>query len=189
MAWLLDSYSESNQNSTAFLDSANHKGIAQSWKTPPAIYNLNSAKFWLKKAGSPTGNATANLYTHSGTFGTSSVPTGAALATSDVLDVSTLTLSYQLITLNFSGSNQYLVTGNTNYVISIEYTAGDASNLVHVGWDFSSPTHAGNYSQLNGSWAATATADCCFYVYGDVQHGSLRPNPLRPRIFAPGNAR
>jgi hypothetical protein len=114
--------------------------------------------------GAPTGNATAVLYAHSGTFGTSSVPTGAALATSKSFDVSQLeTTNYALIDFEFD--DQFALVAATNYVIAIEYTGGDVSNYVDVGGDSSAPSHGGNESALNGSWAAASGIDLCFYVY------------------------
>jgi hypothetical protein len=51
---------------------------------------LNSATFRIIKNNSPTGNIYAKIYAHTGTFGTSSVPTGAALAISAAYDAATV---------------------------------------------------------------------------------------------------
>lgn len=118
----------------------------------------------LKKVGSPTGNLTAALYAHSGTFGTSSVATGAALATSENIDVSKLTTSYQEIEIRFLGSAQYLMSASTNYVIAFSYSGGDGSNYVHIEGD-STGTHAGNKASYNGSWSAQAAEDLWFQVF------------------------
>lgn len=164
----LSSYSESNQDSLANLGDGTTTGVAQSFATPAATANTNSigcfasAKFYLKKVGSPTGNAVAKLYAHSGTFGSSSVPTGGALATSNNVDVSSLTGTLTLT--NFVFSTWYQFTAGTNYVIAIEYSGGDASNYVQVGYDASSPGHAGNKSTLSGTWSAQSGHDCCFYA-------------------------
>lgn len=178
MAVLLDSYSESNQDENDRLGAENvgearYERYAQSFD--PGAGTLDSAKFYLLKIGSPTGNAVAKLYAHSGTYGTDSVPTGAALATSGTFDVSTLTGSYVLYTFNFTGGDRYALQAATKYCIAIEYNGGDASNHTSVGGDHSSPTHGGNASRWQaGAWSVGidggVEADLPFYVYGaDVQ--------------------
>jgi hypothetical protein len=162
---LIDSYSETNQSSTGNLSSANALARAQSFTAVGG--KLDSAKFYLKKTlGSPTGNATAKLYAHSGTLGVDGIPTGAALATSDNFDVSTLSSSFALTTLTFTGANKVSLTSGTNYFISFEYSGGDGSNRVGTGEDNTSPTHAGNLASfISGSWSVIAGSDLCFYVY------------------------
>jgi hypothetical protein len=159
-----DSYSESNQSGTYSLNNTS-KGFGQAFTAVGG--NLKSAKFYLSKSASPTGNAVAKLYNHAGTYGTSSVPTGAAIATSDNFDVSTLTGSLQLITFTFSGTTPPYLVGSERYVITIEYSGGSATNIVNVGNDTSSPTHGGNAANQDfgtGNWSAQAE-DLIFYVY------------------------
>jgi hypothetical protein len=166
----LDSYSESNRSGTVNLATPTTGIVAQSF-TPASSATLRSVKFYLKKAlGSPTGDAVSRIYAHSGTYGTSSVPTGSALATSDGYDVSTIaSADFELVTLTFSGPNQISVSGGTNYCVTIEYTNGDGSNLIQAGTDSSSPTHDGNESAYNGStWAANVGVDLVFYVIPEV---------------------
>jgi len=141
----IDSYSEINKDNGMAIRNGSTTKLAQSFINSSRSI-LTSCKFYLEKSGSPTGNAVAKLYAHSGVYGTSSVPTGSPLATSDNFDVSTLTTSYQLIIFNFSGSNQYEMSGSTYYCISIEYSGGNASNYIVLGFDWSSPTHLGNMS-------------------------------------------
>lgn len=160
MAELIDSYSESNQNNFTQLGSGGYTAIAQSFTG--AAGNINSCKFYLRKTGSPTGNGVAKLYAHTGTFGTDSAPTGAALATSDNFDVSALTTSFQLITFNFS--TPYTMSAATKYVIVFEYTGGGGANLVEPG-NVSSGGHGGNQSRYFGGWITNETVDVCFYVY------------------------
>jgi hypothetical protein len=159
-----DSYSETNQNATAALNNIT-KGWSQSFTATGG--NLKSAKFYLSKSASPTGNATAKLYNHSGTYGTSSKPTGAALATSDNFDVSTLTGSLQLITFTFSGTTPPFLVPSQTYVITIEYSGGSATNIVNVGYD-STPAHGGNEANQDlgtGNWSTGGAGDLIFYVY------------------------
>jgi len=110
---LIDFYSESNFSSQDGLSSAYSTGHAQSF-TCGFNCNLDSAKFYFSKGGSPTGNAYAKVYAHSGTYGTSSVPTGAALATSDAVDVSGLSAALNLKTFNFSGANRISLSASTS---------------------------------------------------------------------------
>lgn len=116
----------------------------------------------LKKTGSPTGNLVAKIYAHSGTFGTSSVPTGGALATSVNVDVSKLSTSYASIELGFD--TQTLLAASTNYVVTFEYSGGDGSNNVQVRGLATTGTHAGNRSENTGAWAAIAADDLNFQV-------------------------
>jgi len=170
MSHIVDSYSEINYSNDYPLYGSVESGyitMAQSFtgdgsKTP-------SCKFYLKKVGSPTGNAWVRIYTHAGVYGTSSYPTGLNLAVSSFLDVSTLTTDYQLITFNFSGINQITLEDGTYYVISIEYIGGDVDNRVVVGTDNTSPSHSGNASfVIDGWWNYSDTIDTCFYVYGEA---------------------
>jgi hypothetical protein len=160
---LLDSYSESNQSGSGNLSSVNEDGYGQSFAG--ANQTIMAAKFYLKKSGVPTGNATARIYAHTGTFGSSGIPTGAALATSGTFDVSTLTTSYQLITFTFSGLS---ISSGTNYFVACEYSGGDGSNNVQIRFDLTSPIHGGNLAYLDGGvWTADSSGDMVFYIYYD----------------------
>jgi hypothetical protein len=160
---VMDSYSESNcEDVQSALYSGGNVKIGQSFTGNGA--SITSAKFHIKKTGSPTGNATVSIYAHSGTYGTSSVATGSAVATSGNLDVSTLTTSFALVEFTFS--SPYETTNATNYVVAIEYSGGDGDNAVNVCIDTSSSTHDGNFIYYTSSWDYLANRDTCFYVYG-----------------------
>lgn len=156
------SYSESNQDSTQALGDGTTTGVAQSFTGTGGL--LARATFYLNKTGSPTGNITARLYAHSGTFGTSSVPTGAALASSNTVSAASLTGSLTLTDFYFPTGNWFSLVNATNYVIALEYSGGDGSNYVNVGYDGSAPGHGGNYSANTGTWAANSGRDLAFYV-------------------------
>lgn len=167
-----DSYSETNYNGGQYINGASgYNASGQSFTASANGVSLK-CKFYLAKGGAtglPTGNAYAKLYSHSGTYGTSSVP-NVLLATSDALDVSTLTGSYQLITFNFTGDNQCSLILGTYYCITFEFSGGDANNVVRVGYDSSSPTHSGNLVRrtVAGVWGALSTYDTVFYVYAET---------------------
>lgn len=160
---LMDSYVESNYSKAYALYSGYL--IARGQSITGDGNKFNKATFYLRKVGSPTGNAVAKLYTHSGTFGTSSIPTGSALVTSNSFDVSTLDTSMSL--QNFDFSVPYTTTESVYYVLTIEYDGGDINNSVEVGHDNTSSTHGGNrcYSADGASWTYN-TGDMIFYAYG-----------------------
>lgn len=162
---LVDSYSESNASGYSVVRAGHITQLGQSFIAIAGT--LDSCKFELKKSGSPTGNITAKLYAHTGTFGTDGKPTGSVLATSDNFDIATLTTTEQLITFSFTGADRVNLTAGTHYCIEVEYTGGDSSNYLRVGNDSSSPTHSGNASFYDSSWQTTAN-DVCFYVYADI---------------------
>lgn len=139
-------------------------GQAQSFANGEVPALVTKVLVDLKKTGSPTGNITAKLYAHSGTFGSSSIPTGAALATSKPVASASLTTAYQ--TIEFGFDTQYEMAASTNYTIAIEFSGGDASNYVQVKGLATSGTHAGNRSQLvSSTWTATATDDLNFSIF------------------------
>ena len=180
---LIDSYSETNQDTSG---DANHiyPGVSgkpsdngQSFTMLSTDHKLTSCKFYLKKVGNPTGVMRALLFAHSGTYGSSSLPTGNALATSDDFDPSTVgTVVYALYTFTFSGANQYQMVANTKYCIDLRVISGtwDNNNKISAGCDGSSPSHSGNLFQYYGVWDHYSGAyDLCFYVYGDVVGGGV----------------
>lgn len=187
MAKLIDFYSTGNQDTTQFISGGALQGEGQS-VTGNGL-TVGAVKFYLQKVTAPTGFATAVIYAHSGTFGTSSVPTGAALATSLGINVAILSTSLTMVTFEFIDANQIVLTNGTNYFVSFEFGGGDASNGVRVGIDNSSPTHPGNRATLNASvWTAGATQDMIFYLI-DNSGNKLNNTGIRPHPFSPGLAR
>jgi hypothetical protein len=141
-------------------------GQAQSFQNGVNATMVIKATVSLKKVLAPTGTLNVMIYAHSGTYGTSSIPTGAALATSDDYDVSLLTVgTYTDVTVNFSGANRITLSASTNYVVAVEYTGGDATNYVHVEGD-ATGTHSGNQSDETATvWTAAAAEDLEMAVY------------------------
>lgn len=168
MSILIDNYDSSHYDGGLGLLNANgFTGISVAFFTPSAV-TITSAKFYLAKLGSPTGNANAKLYAMTGVYGSSGKPTGTALATSDNFDVSTLSTSLGIKELFFTGAEQYQIAGNTHYCITIEYSGGDTSNRILVGADFSSPADESNSALRSGSAWSVSSFDYIFYVYGDL---------------------
>lgn len=158
----LDYYATTNDSGGAYLSAVASIGLAQSF-TVAAPSQLSRTQFYLKKIGSPTGNAVAKLYTHSGVYGTSSLP-GTLLATSDNFDVSTLTSSKILYNFVFSGVERVDLAAGY-YVLSIEYAGGDAGNYVTVADDEIASTHSGKAAYKMPDWHSF-NGDLVFYVYG-----------------------
>ena len=148
--------SGTNTGTNYALGNGTINGQAQSYAQGAKAQYIVKVFFKLKKVGSPTGNLTAKVYAHTGTFGSTGTPTGAALATSNNLDVATLTTSYQTIELYFA--TPYLTTASTNYFVAVEYTGGDGSNYVDVE-GAASGSSPGNRAEDTGAWAASAATD------------------------------
>ena len=154
-----DSYSETNQSSIS-ASSTEGNQLGQSFTGTAS--DLSSCKFYLQKNdGGSTGTLRALLYAHTGIFGSGGTPTGPILATSDTINVTSLSTSLGLVEFTFSGVEQYTMSSGTNYFILVELVA-DVNDNVNIGIDSSSPTHAGNgYFSPFGA----QTYDICFYVY------------------------
>lgn len=174
-----DSYSEDNVNSGLSSNGVSYDAIGQSFENVDESI-LESCKFYLKSTFNntlPTGDVVARVYAHSGTFGTSSVPTGDPLATSDIIDGSNFTTNeYSLTTFNFSGANRITLSSGTKYCIAVSYTSGDGTHSLGVGLDNDSPTHSGNGFRFNtgGSWQSLSAYDFCFYVYSSIPTTDLQ---------------
>lgn len=153
----VQSYPNTNQDSELAIGNGTTDAAGQSFAASAG--QLVKAMFHLRKVGTPTGNATVNLYAHSGTFGTSSVPTGASLVATGNFDVSTLTGTLADVEFVFQAAEFYDLLAATNYVIVLDCggITGDGSNYVAVGYDNSAPTSAGNASTqatAGGGWTA-----------------------------------
>ena len=134
--------------------------------------NLSNAVFYLKKTNTPTGDAVAKVYTHSGAYGTTSIPTGTALATSETLDVTTLTTGYLEYRLRFIGDNNITLGNGTDYCVTFEYTeTPGATHTVDVGYD-TGGAHGGNMAVRavsGGAWTYQGSDD----TYHKVRTGGI----------------
>jgi hypothetical protein len=156
-----DSYDFTNNNTYGYLDITG-AALGQSFTGDGGT--LSSANMSIFKVGSPTGNVVIKIYNHSGTYGTSSVPTGTPIATSDNVDASTLSTSSTGTSFNFSGSNKIILEDGVYYCLVITYD-GDSTNKVAVSFDSTSPTHDGNKYYYYGGWYAQPTQDFGFFVF------------------------
>jgi len=121
--------------------------------------------------GNPTGNIYIYLYTHSGTFGTSSVPTGDILAISDPVNTANLTATPTLTKFTFSGLNQYRMVEDEKYCFYIHHPEGTATDNCKTRVDANSPSHGGNaFYEDAGGFTATDEYDLGFYAYAEIGH-------------------
>ena len=139
--------------------------VGQSFTSQGGI--LRRASFYLGKDGSPTGNVVARLRTHSGTYGTNSLPTGAVLATSENVLASSLSTTKYWI--NFDFTDEYELQDGTNYCIEVYYAGGDDVNNIQAGARVTG-SHDGNcYSNTTASsydmYFAVITSDSSDYAF------------------------
>ena len=170
MALATSYYVETNQDTNYPIDWVTIFGIGQSFFNQNNCI-LDSVKFDLKKTGAPTGNLTAKIFAHTGTYGTTSNKTGSVLATSDNFDVSTTGAAYALATFQFSGANKITLAANTNYVVLVDgLNTFTAIKCPIASGDSSAPSHGGNMVTTGdgSAWSAVATADLSFYVLTDA---------------------
>lgn len=160
---IVDSYSESHYSYGLELFNGYYTKAAQCFTGDGK--NITSCKFYMQKYGNPSGNCRAVLYLMTGTYGTNGKPTGDELAISTERAANSINNSGALETFSFDGT--YKLVNGTNYVISIEYSAGNGSNDLAIG--VASPGHPGNKcTYLPTTWYTSSNEDLCFYVYGTL---------------------
>ena len=163
---LEDSYAFTNQNDESLTLDNNNSIVAQAFQTSANAGYLTRARFYMRRVGNPGGLCNAKLWAHSGTYGTSSIGTGAALATSGAAFVAfSVMATYVLWDFTFNGT--YLLSDSTYYVIGIEYSGGTATDYLMIGADNSTPSHGGNACYYSTAWNADSTRDLCFEVMSD----------------------
>jgi hypothetical protein len=156
-ATITDSYSESNYDSDLALNGTNN---AAGQEITGDGNVLSRARFYLQRVGTLTGNVVAKVYASD--LGSPAAPTGAVLATSETVAASGLSTSYALVDFEFE--DEFTLVNTTKYFIVVEYTSGDGSNYINVGYDNSTPGHGGNGAVYTTSWTGQ-TYDFCFYVH------------------------
>jgi hypothetical protein len=126
---------------------------------------LAKAGFPVGKYGNPVGNVVANLYAHSGTFGTSSVSTGTPLATSAPIAAAALVGGWNYFTFD----ETFTLVNGTPYVISLQglHSNPTTSDGTIYYYQTSAYGHPGNGCNFSGStwnyW--TGSYDYCHEVY------------------------
>lgn len=181
MTFVVDSYSEANKSAGGsgnyifadiFPSTAHYCAGGQTFEVVNSC-KITSAKFYMFGDAGITGFLTFKIYKHAGTFGTTGLPTGSAIAVSEAKDISTLAGAFQLEELYFTPS-VYLTAGY--YCIAVVIDSGNlhtAGLHVHIGKDGTAPTHSGNGIVYVNGWSADAASDVCFYVYGEYINGKF----------------
>ena len=128
---------------------------------------LTRASFWLSRNGTPPdGTLTAYLYAHTGTFGTSSAPTGAPLATSTSINcVSVPTGTATRQDFDFNGS--FTLVDGTAYCIAIVTTCTGAwaTNDNALSYTTSDTPYPGRRATYNGTMWSSTNGDLCFQIW------------------------
>lgn len=167
---IIDSYSETNQDSDFLVGRDSDAVLVAGQSFTGDGNDTEIATAYIKKVGSPNVNIVAKIFAHTGVFGTSSLPTGSVLATSNTVSTSTLTTSYQLIEFTFD--TPYTTINGTKYCVIFEYNEFSAtgnSDYIAFGADSSSPSHGGNLIYWQPvAYLADNTKDLCFYISVDV---------------------
>lgn len=177
MATLIDSYGVENGDTGWWGFPADMPLGGQSFNASITA-NLDSVKLLLIRAyGAEGGTCVAHLYAHTGTYGSTGVPTGSPLATSDTVALSSIPDAgggWEAVIgpwvdgatenscTEFTFSTPYEIQSGTKYFIILEYTVDN-----YLLWivDYTSPTHGGNSAYWDGSWNSWAD-DLIFYAYG-----------------------
>lgn len=166
-AQVIDSYVANPSASVYFAMADASFTVGQSFTSLPDITTLISAQFYLKKLGVVAGSITAIVKAHSGVYGTSSLPDGVAVATSDAVDVATITADFASITFNFSGGNQIHLAENTHYTIELSYGGASAGNEIHVAASSDNGGHDGNaFYSVAAVYALSLGVDTIFTING-----------------------
>ena len=182
----IDGYSQTNKDTEVTLYAGTTAYYGQSFIGNGRTLGL--AMVYLKAViGGGGGIAYMQVYSHSGTFGTSSVP-GTLLATSGGVSLAAIPATFSLVSFTFSGANQIVLSNATNYVVVIKFYDGDNADYIVVGTDHSSPTAHGNgsYSSDGSAWTATSD-DMCFYVYSTSISGTVLDGNIVHMIPSVGN--
>jgi hypothetical protein len=126
--------------------------------------NLYSVAFKIYNS-SGVGNAYAKIYTHTGTFGTSSKPS-QLLATSLPVDVETMQADSEGF-VEFLFDDYFKFTKDQKYVVVIHFTG---TGTLYIRSDTSVITADGNpcYSTNLTTWSSTTTQEKHFRVLGRV---------------------
>jgi hypothetical protein len=173
----MDSYAASNADNEIYIncvtptaaDTYSCQGV--SFTTPDYDVTLDRVQFCLQKYNLPTGHVQAKLYAHSGTYGTSSLPTGTALAESETRDISTIPdYALSIINFKFTGTNKIVLTRNTYYCVVLHAVDGIITtwNRLSVWRDLTAPSHSGNSMTINNTGWIASSWDRVFYVYGEL---------------------
>ena len=156
--YLLDESSTTTGGTTPLRTASSETAMAQTFDTDvtgPGVM----ADVTLAKVGSPTGQIWLSIYATS-----AGLPTGAALKTSDKLDVSLISTTAQAIRFIFR--DPQTLTAGTTYALAVESTFTISGvNYVNITRSTTDVYAAGQWCAYNGtSWSGSGV-DAWFKVY------------------------
>jgi hypothetical protein len=143
---------------------------SQSFRAEAAI--LDSVSFYLWREAGVSGNVYAKLYTHTGTYGTSSTVLDS-LAVSDAIAATAITIwpTKGWVTFYFTGTNKYQFSDTSKFCIqlsSIDVGAGTYSAGSNSGASPNVLCHSGNLAYYTGSWTTYQELDMLHFIYGST---------------------
>lgn len=155
----LDQSQTTNTNPDDIRTSATNQEHAQTF-TAGLTGSMPFADMWMNKAGSPTGQVWLEIRATA-----AGVPTGAALYTSDKLDVSVVSGSSQRIRFPFR-TQPALVSGTVYALVLNGNWTLSAVNTIQVRYNSAGGYAGGAKYYYNGSaWTVDGTRDLVFYTY------------------------
>ena len=139
---------------------------------------LDSLIIDMKTNSSPSGSFQFEIYAMTGTYGSTSKPTGSVLATSDTVTVGSLTSSYATYTVYFTGANAIAMTAGQRYCLVCNYANTSFPNSIYL--KNKTPSfHGGNQSyQSGGTWTELGAYDVVFNLQGNTGGSSVNSNFL-----------
>lgn len=146
-------------------------GRGQSFKASGGAIKKVIAHVMKSNVAQTTGTVVCKIYAHSGTFGSSSVPTGSALATSDSVNINDLfvppnTFGYD-VAIEFTFATAFQTTNNTNYVVTIEISGNGDTNPVYVVDGYTSADEGNPCFYTGGAWTSE-TGEAQFELIKEV---------------------
>ena len=160
---VIDSYDGSKDTNYSLVFLGEYVG--QAFIIGGTARDICKAKFYLSAtyAGGTSIDIAAKIYACTGTPGTDGKPTGAALATSDIIQY---TGDQAAAWEEFIFSTPYTLLANTDYCIVLECVGVvDFILNIDISFDNTSPSHSGNYCSDVGPESAY---DCNFFIYYDL---------------------
>ena len=185
----ISGYAEANADQYNYVSAGDNIAIGQSFRATGNI--LTEATFYARVNGTPPGDCIAALYGHTGTFGTTGLPSGSILAQSNPVAASSFPgTPGGPVTFTFTGANQYTLVSGSVYVIALYYNSGSTTNHLGVEVQIAGGTHPGRCYYLKGSTWFTVTQDAIgtsgasddmtFQVSGS----SFTITTIRPQLIA-----
>ena len=161
---LADSYPASNAEGAGSALYATAPSWAQSFLANGGT--LTRAGFFLSKVGAPNGTVTAALYAHTGTFGTTGLPTGSPLTTSTTTITST-SVGTTAAWYYFDFDGTVTLTNATPYCIAVTTTNTQTTTAdsLRAARNTSAPAHAGTGTTFSGGSWSNQFLDLVFEVY------------------------